>query len=446
MTIWDQLAACVATLSEPFSAQEILSWFRRHHPATNEASIRAHIQAATSNPGGRGRVGPFAGREPLLTRVGHGRYVRFLRDSSDVRRPEPTLVPHAPHALGQAPATRDVGDRPDLILVGCSKTKATTPLPAAELFKGAGFRGAADIARSSGKPWYILSARWGLVAPAEVIAPYDVYLPDHPASVRRAWGEWVVAQLAGRHALTGATAEVHAGAAYVDPLREPARRAGLRLVTPLQGLSRGERLAWYADWRAGESPAPPPTVDAASAEGLVTECVTHLGSVSNAVGCGDLAGHRRAMDGPGLYTWWTDDAGAVELSRGVGHVVEPGLIYLGQAGATRWPSGQRSDNTLWKRISGMHLGKNSNLSTLRRTVAELLAVARGERLSEAELTSWMTAHLRVAFVTVVDRDGLLGLEARVLAELDPPLNLRHASATPLRAALATLRSSKSSGV
>jgi hypothetical protein len=53
---------------------------------------------------------------------------------------------------------------------------------------------------------------------------------------------------------------------------------------------------------------------------------------------------------PGLYSWWIDDAGAADLSRGLGHLVAPGLIYAGQAGATKEPSGKTSGATLALRV------------------------------------------------------------------------------------------------
>ena len=132
-----------------------------------------------------------------------------------------------------------------VVLVGCSSGKAPTARPAAELFTGAAFTKARDLARSSGAPWYVLSAKFGLLDPGEVVAPYDVYLPDQPAGYRTAWGAWVVAQLATRHGLSGTVVEVHAGRAYCDPLRAPLAAAGATLVEPLAGLGLGERLAWY---------------------------------------------------------------------------------------------------------------------------------------------------------------------------------------------------------
>lgn len=75
-TIWARLEECVQYLSEPFRASEIVGWFRRHYPDVKEQSLRAHIQAATSNATGESR-GVFANRRPLVTRIEHGLYRRF---------------------------------------------------------------------------------------------------------------------------------------------------------------------------------------------------------------------------------------------------------------------------------------------------------------------------------------------------------------------------------
>jgi hypothetical protein len=79
LTIWNQLAKCATQLDEPFRRSEIVGWFRRHYPATNEASLAAHIQAATANGGHA--TGQFASRQPLLVRVEHGVYRRYRREA-----------------------------------------------------------------------------------------------------------------------------------------------------------------------------------------------------------------------------------------------------------------------------------------------------------------------------------------------------------------------------
>lgn len=442
MTIWEQLAECVDALAEPLSAPEILSWFRRHHPETKESSIRAHIQAATSNASDHSKAPTFANRTPLLTRVGHGSYVRYagaddvrrqVRRAQGITRDEPVVVGHVMPSNGTGPGV-------DLVLVGCCKAKASTPRAAKDLFQGAGFRGGAALADASGLPWHILSARWGLIDPEEVLAPYDLYLVEQSADYRRVWGEWVIMQLAARHTLRGRCVEVHAGAAYVAPLRSPAERVGLRLLTPLEGLTRGQRLAWYAARAASRRDVPMKGqgVDRAVATSVVG-AIAYLRDPANAVGTDGLATVGDGLKSPGLYIWWVDAAGATELSEGLGCPVSAGLMYLGQAGATKWPSGARSDNTLGGRITGMHLAGNRRMSTLRRSLAGVLSSARGVPITEADLTIWMQTHLRVIAWPASDPDGLHALEAQVLAAIDPPLNLAHMAPTPLRTELSRLR-------
>ncbi len=87
MSIWSKLAKCVQHLDEPFRRSEIIGWFRRHHPEVLESSLAAHIQAATDAP----RRDPrFAGREPLLTRVGHGMYVPYRPAAPQLMDPVPS--------------------------------------------------------------------------------------------------------------------------------------------------------------------------------------------------------------------------------------------------------------------------------------------------------------------------------------------------------------------
>ena len=154
------------------------------------------------------------------------------------------------------------------------------------------------------------------------------------------------------------------------------------------------------------------------------------------------------LDRPGLYAWWVDDEGAADLAAGLGTELAGGRIYAGQAGATRWPSGTPTSNTLGKRIGQMHLGGKVRMSTFRWTLAAILF----ERLevqvrapmviapsSEEALSEWMGRHLSVAVHAHDDRGSLEGLEEQLLALFDPPLNLRHMQPTPLRERLTELR-------
>jgi uncharacterized HhH-GPD family protein len=150
----------------------------------------------------------------------------------------------------------------DLILVGCTKTKGRVAAPAKDLFISALFNKRRRYAETTGKPWYVLSAAHGLVAPDEVIDPYDVSLASATADEVRAWADRVAPQIIAIAADRNAEViEVHAGAAYMPGhLMARLGHAGLHVRRPLSHLTRGEQLGWYERVRE----APPPPAEAAT--------------------------------------------------------------------------------------------------------------------------------------------------------------------------------------
>jgi hypothetical protein len=131
-----------------------------------------------------------------------------------------------------------------------------------------------------------------------------------------------------------------------------------------------------------------------------------------------------------------DDVGAAQLAAGMGHPVGPGLLYVGKAGGHR-PSAEPSTSTLWDRVAGNHLRGKVRGSTLRKSLAAILGAA-GEPVSEADLTAWMQAHLRVAVLPVASE--LVGqLAEELVSRADPPLNLAGAPRHAARWALTRLR-------
>jgi hypothetical protein len=284
----------------------------------------------------------------------------------------------------------------------------------------------------------VISAEHGLLRPDDLVAPYDRALADQTAEYRSAWGAWVVAKLEDTlGALGGQSIEVHAGAAYVEALQDPLRRRGCDVNAPLRHLRQGEQLAWYDDVNRS-------TEGAASGVRAqpVDDLVARLLDEDEAIAPNQLISVRDPdLDQPGLYSWWVNAGGADDLSRGLGHDVAHGLIYAGQAGATRWPSGKRSNSTLRDRLIGMHLTGNVEFSTFRRTLWAVLTATLGlSGKDEQALSEWMRANLRVIAVPVPDADTLGRVEAAVLDELDPPLNLAGRPASDVRQSLSRLRS------
>jgi hypothetical protein len=325
-----------------------------------------------------------------------------------------------------------------VLLVACVKSKVAQPAAAKDLYASPLFTRERRYAENRGVPWFVLSAEYGLVAPDEWVSPYERYLPDMTASYRAAWGQWVAERL---ELLVGPladmTIEVHAGAAYLDAISVPLTAKGAELLTPLAGLSMGRRLSWYDEHIAPDPPVDLPSVD----DGEAASFTNMLLDRSQAVTPSEfLASRRRDLAKPGLYSWWVDEPGAADLSGGLGLPIQPGLIYAGLAGATRWPSGQPSRNSLWSRIADMHLRGRREFSTFRRSLGSILATADGHpAIDESAVTEWMMRHLRVRAAPYDDPDTLGRLETAVLRAIDPPLNLKGMPESPIRARLQQLR-------
>lgn len=134
----------------------------------------------------------------------------------------------------------------DIGLIGCSRAKLGHPAPAHEMYCSPLFRMArAYVDRRFGTGcWMILSARYGLVGPDEVLEPYDLTLRQLTAVERRTWGQYVAAALRVRFG-PATTLWFHAGALYRDAViglvPNPVR-------VPLIGMRIGEQLAWYRTW------------------------------------------------------------------------------------------------------------------------------------------------------------------------------------------------------
>jgi hypothetical protein len=175
------LEECISQLDEPFRRSEIISWFRRHHPGVNESTLATHIQAATANAANRAQNNPLGRRPPLLRRVGHGQYLRVKRPGE----PAVDADEDAQLTAGEPEPGRH-GDA-DVVLIGCVRTMKAVASAASELFASPLFEGRRRYAAGSGRPWYILSAKFGLLAPSDVIGPYDVYLPAQSAGYQKAW-------------------------------------------------------------------------------------------------------------------------------------------------------------------------------------------------------------------------------------------------------------------
>ena len=145
---------------------------------------------------------------------------------------------------------------PNLILVGCVKSKRNSRSSAKDLYNSPLWHCRRAYAEQAGVPWYILSAKYGLLTPETSIAPYDSTLADLPAARRRVWAAQVVNDLTAKvSGLRRKVIEVHAGKLYADcGLEDGLRQAGAIVRRPLAHVSGiGPQCRWYAERLASGS-------------------------------------------------------------------------------------------------------------------------------------------------------------------------------------------------
>lgn len=323
---------------------------------------------------------------------------------------------------------------PSVVLIGCVKTKLPTPAPARNLYTSPLFTRRRAYAERSKAPWFILSSKWGLIEPDQIIAPYDMYLDAQPTSYRRAWGEFVVEQLRLTCPLkAGSVVEIHAGGAYLAAVKTPLEALGHMVTAPVDASSLGQILQWYDNAEHEDASADAVARFSREAAAALSRQERAIAPTAlNQIGDGELTC-------PGLYAWWVDREGAASLSDGLGLTIDPGLIYVGEAGATRWPSGQPSKNTLKARLNGILKGPVGS-STFRLSLDAILRHPLGpDSVDKARLSDWMHAHLRVTTWATSEVDLLRQVASHVQQVLDPPLNLDGMPPTSTRTRLSQLR-------
>lgn len=121
------------------------------------------------------------------------------------------------------------------IVIPCGKAKLDRPAPAGRMYVGSTFKLAAAAAAADGRPYLILSSRYGLIQSDTPIRPYDA-VTRTKAQIRR---------LADRLTMQPDPGPVESWCpvAYTEAMR----MAGFQVVSePLRGMSMGRRGHWFA--------------------------------------------------------------------------------------------------------------------------------------------------------------------------------------------------------
>ena len=131
-----------------------------------------------------------------------------------------------------------------LYLVSCTKSKHGTAMEARDLYTASTrFSYSRCIVESTGKPWFILSAKHGLLRPESIIEPYERAMKDLSRPQRRLWGLQVMATL-DQH-LDGVTRVCFlTGRDYYEFLLGSLAERGIIAETPLSNLNQGKQNQW----------------------------------------------------------------------------------------------------------------------------------------------------------------------------------------------------------
>ena len=130
-----------------------------------------------------------------------------------------------------------------IFLVSCVGPKQQDPAPSRDLYISPWFRRARSYVERTGQPWFVLSAKHGLLRPLEVISPYDLTLNSMAIADRRRWSEEVLTELQP-HLRGVRTITILAGSRYREFLVPALQDHGLDVSVPLEGLRIGEQLRW----------------------------------------------------------------------------------------------------------------------------------------------------------------------------------------------------------
>ena len=130
-------------------------------------------------------------------------------------------------------------------LVSCVSKKRANRAPARDLYLSDWFSKARNLIEAKGVPWFILSAEHGLVAPDDLLEPYEKTLNTMLASDRRRWAEKVIRQISEKMPKAKSVTFL-AGKRYREFLENYLRNQGVSVEIPMEGLRIGEQLAWLS--------------------------------------------------------------------------------------------------------------------------------------------------------------------------------------------------------
>lgn len=131
-------------------------------------------------------------------------------------------------------------------LISCVSQKKTKLGPAKDIYVSQWFKKAARYAGKNADEWYVLSAKYFLVDPNQLIEPYDLTLRKMKVEDRKAWAKKIF-QMLGSFLAPEDRITILAGKLYRENLVPLILERGCKVDVPMAGMRIGEQLRWLKE-------------------------------------------------------------------------------------------------------------------------------------------------------------------------------------------------------
>ena len=130
-------------------------------------------------------------------------------------------------------------------LISCVRQKQEASARAMDMYGSTLFKKSRAYVEQRCDLWFIMSAKYGLVAPDRVIERYEMTLNTMPLLKRLEWSQRVWLDLRS-HLSPGDKVTILAGERYRKHLILLLENYGCQVHVPLQGMAIGKQLQWLS--------------------------------------------------------------------------------------------------------------------------------------------------------------------------------------------------------
>lgn len=132
----------------------------------------------------------------------------------------------------------------EIALISCTKLKQEFDCTAEEMYLPSNLFSKARQYVEDGEydAWFILSAKYGLLSPTEIITPYDQTLNNASAKDIKEWSQNVYSKLI---TYNPTYIDFYAGEKYRKYLIPLLEQKGVMCNVPLKGLGIGQQMQFY---------------------------------------------------------------------------------------------------------------------------------------------------------------------------------------------------------